>query len=318
MGRAPRALRGARGPLDNGMHHCILTRRSDVMDASERFVSAAVPAALLTDDRGNSEVAHVSGGSGAEDGFRGRLTTMQPLARDTKWLDVGSSRVDLVGESKPPRVEIETMPDRNPAERYLWGRLSAGRHGPHLGNRLVAIDVTIETLISAGAIAPDNHVIDEVRDVFAAFTGRQPQGVIPKPWASLLAGVARQGGPSGIIGLGAVTPPFDDTVVSLEALTMTDGNFELHLAVSPNSAGSMGPMSSSVIGPGVEWWAEDDLENSYLGAIGNWGGGADVAEGTISYWPALDPRATRLRIMPTGFHERAVITVDLPRWEERI
>jgi hypothetical protein len=73
-------------------------------------------------------------------------------------------------------------------------------------------------------------------------------------------------------------------------------------------------MSASVTGSGIEWWAEDDLENSYLGAIGKWGGGADIAEGTVIYWPALDPQATRLRIMPTGSHERAVITVDLPRW----
>jgi hypothetical protein len=87
---------------------------------------------------------------------------------------------------------------------------------------------------------------------------------------------------------------------------VTNGNFELHLAVSPNSAAPMGPMSASVTGSGIEWWAEDDLENSYLGAIGKWGGGADIAEGTVIYWPALDPQATRLRIMPTGSHERAV------------
>jgi len=243
---------------------------------------------------------------------------MQPLARDTKWIVVGPSRVDLVGESEPPRVEIESMPDRNAAERYLWGRLSAGRHGPHLGRRPVAIDVAIETLVAAGAIASDNHVINEVRDVFAAFTGQRPHGAIPKPWASLVAGLARQGGTSGIIGLGAVTPPFDDTVVSLEALTVTNGNFELHLTVSPNSAAPMGPMSPSVLGPGIEWWAEDDRENSYLGAIGNWGGGADIGEGSVFYWPALDPQATRLRLMLTGSHERAVITVDLPRSEEWI
>ncbi len=272
----------------------------------------------LTDDRGHSEVAHVSGGSGDQGGFRGRLQTMHPLAQDTKWLDIGSDRVDLVGESKPPRVDIETIPDRSPAERFLWGRLSAGRHGPHrLGGRPVAILVTIETLVAAGAIAPDSRVIDEVRDVLAAFSGQQPQGVVPEPWASLLAGVARQGGHSGIIGLGAVTPPFDETILSLEALTLTDGNFEIHLAMSPDSAARMGPISSSVRQTSTEWWAEDDLGNSYLGAIGSWGGGGDIGEGTVTYWPALDPRASVLRIMPTGSHERAVITVELPQPEER-
>jgi hypothetical protein len=273
----------------------------------------------LTDDRGQTEVAHISGGGGTDGEFRGRLSTMHPLAQDTKWLDVGSDRVDLVGESKPPRVEIETIPDRRPAERFLWGRLSAGRHGPHhLGSRPVAIDATIETLVAAGAIAPDSDVIYEVRDVLAAFSGQQPQGVIPEPWASLLAGIARQGEHSGILGLGVVTPPFDDTIVSLEALTIKNGNFEVHLAISPDSAAQMEPMSSPVRGTGIEWWAEDDLGNSYLGAIGNWGGGGDIGEGTITYWPALDPQARVLRIMPTGSKDRAVVSVELPRPEERI
>ncbi len=273
----------------------------------------------LSDDRGHSEVAHVSGGSGTDGEFRGRLSTMHPLAQDTKWLDVGSDRVDLVGDSKPPRVEIETLPERSPAERFLWGRLSAGRHGPHrFGGRPVAIDATIETLVAAGAIAPDSDVIYEVRDVLAAFSGQQPQGVIPEPWASLLAGIARQGQHSGIVGLGAVTPPFDDTVVSVEALTLANGSFELHLAISPDSAARMEPMSSPIRGTGIEWWAEDDQGNSYLGAIGSWGGGGDIGEGTITYWPALDPRASLLRIMPTGSKERAVITVELPRPAKRV
>ncbi len=272
----------------------------------------------LTDDRGHTENAHFNLGGGTDGAFRGRLTTIQPLAQDTKWLDVGTSRVDLVGETKPPGVEIETLPDRDPAERYLWGRLSAGRHGPHLGNRPVAIDVAIDTLIAAKALVQDDPVIEEVRDVLAAFTGQQPQGVIREPWAGLLAGAGRQSGASGIIPLGAVTPPFDDTVISLEALMAINGEFELHLAMSPNSTEPRGPMSPSVTGPGIEWWAEDDIGNSYLGALGNWGWVDGIGEGTVTYWPALDPSANQVRIMPTGSRERAVITIDLPRWEERL
>jgi hypothetical protein len=180
----------------------------------------------------------------------------------------------------------------------------------------VSIDDAIDTLVAAGALVYDDPAIGEIRDVLAAFSGQQPMGVVPHPWAELLAGLARQGGPSGIIGLGVVTPPFDDTVVSLEALMVTDGNFELHLAMSPNSAAVRGAMSISVTGPAIEWWADDDVGNCYLGAIGNWGGGDDIGEGTVTYWPALDPRATRLRLLPTGSHERAVIAVDLPRWVE--
>jgi hypothetical protein len=242
---------------------------------------------------------------------------MRPLAQDTKWLDIGPSRVDLVDESDPPLVVIEKLPDRDPAECYLWGRLCAGRHGPHLPGRPLSIEAGIETLIAAGALAPNNPAIDEIRDVLAAFTGQQPQGVIPQPWAALLAGLGRQGGPTGVVALGVVTPVFNDTVVSLEALMVTDGNFELHVAMSPDSMAARGPMSFSVKGSSFEWWAQDNLDNWYLGAVGNWGSGPDIGEGTVTYWPALDPLATQVRIMPTGSQERAVITVDLPRWEER-
>jgi hypothetical protein len=272
---------------------------------------------FLTDDRGHSVSAQFSGGGSSDGSFRGRLTTVQPLARDTRWLDIGSSRVDLVGGSEPPLVEIETLPDRDPAVRYLWGRMSSGRHGPHGGGRRMSIDDGIETLVAAGALTYDDPAIGEIRDVLAAFSGQQPLGVVPHPWAELLAGLGRQGGPSGIVGLGVVTPPFDDTVVSLETLMVTDGNFEVHLAMSPNSAAVRGPMSISITGPAIEWWADDDVGNCYLGAIGNWGGGGDIGEGTVTYWPALDPRASRLRILPTGSHKRAAITVDLPRWDEQ-
>jgi hypothetical protein len=271
----------------------------------------------ITDNRGHTENAHISGGGRAEGGFRGRLTTMRPLAQDTKWLDIGPIRVDLVGESDPPLVEIEQLPDRDPAECYLWGRLCAGRHGPHLPGRPVSIEAGIETLIAAGALVPDNPAIDEIRDVLAAFTGQQPQGVIPQPWAGLLAGLGRQGGPSGIVALGVVTPVFDDVIISFEALIVMDGNFELHLSMSPDLVATRAPMSSWITGPAIEWWAQDNLDNWHLGAVGNWGSGPDIGEGTVTYWPALDPLATQLRIMPTGLHERAVITIDLPSWEER-
>jgi hypothetical protein len=270
----------------------------------------------LTDDQGRTEVTQLSGGGGGEEGFRGHLTTTQPLARETKWLDIGANRVDLVGDSDPPRVDIETLPDSDPAERYLWGRLTAGRHGPHGGNPSFGIEDSIETLLVAGALAPDNPVIDQVRAVFEGFSGQQPKSSIPQPWRALLAGISRQGGGSEVIALGVVTPPFDDTVISFDALVITEGAFELHLSTSPNPGAPWGPMSPSMTGSTITWWAEDDVGNAYLGATSNWGGGVDLAEGTVTYWPALDRRATQLRLMPTGASERAVVTVELARSED--
>jgi hypothetical protein len=71
----------------------------------------------------------------------------------------------------------------------------------------------------------------------------------------------------------------------------------------------------SVKDPRVAWWAEDNLGNHYLGGSGGWGGGPDVTEGTVGFFPALDASATELHLQPTLTTERAVITVRLPDWE---
>ena len=45
--------------------------------------------------------------------------------------------------------------------------------------------------------------------------------------------------------------------------------------------------------------------------MGGWSGGDGHAQGEINYWPALDPKATRLDLMPTAETSRAVIRVPL-------
>jgi hypothetical protein len=170
-------------------------------------------------------------------------------------------------------------------------------------------------LVAAGALAGDDPVIGEVRAVMGALTG-QPSPNLPQPWASLVSGRSRQGGPSGIVALGAVTPPVDDTNICVEALSSSGDSFEVQVTVSPDNH-ARGPFRASITTPRITWWAEDDRRNSYLGSIGNWAGGGDVGQGSVVYWPALDPKSKELRIMPTGSTHRAVITVPLPHWKSR-
>jgi hypothetical protein len=268
----------------------------------------------LTDDQGRTEVAQFSGGTGRGVGYRGRLTTMQPLSQSTKWIDVATNRVDLMDDDTgPPTVAVESLPPQDDAERYLWSRLSSGRHGPMMGPRPVSIDRTIDTLIACGALSPENPIIDDVRAVFAAFTGHQARTNLPQPWASLLNAGFRVG-PEGMAPIGAVTPPINGTVMSFEALVSSRETFEVHLTMSPNRFAVWGPGAVSVGIAPIAWWAMDDLQNHYLGAVANWGGSGDVGEGTVSFWPALDPLATHVRLMPTGATERGVVTVGLPIW----
>jgi hypothetical protein len=177
------------------------------------------------------------------------------------------------------------------------------------------IDVGVETLVAAGAIAANDPTIDDVRTVLSAFSGQALPATIGEPWRSLLAVPHPAGGPSGIIPLGVVTPTFDDMTVSFEAMVLDDGVFEVHVETSPAIAQPLGPMPLSLVTP-ISWWAEDDLGNHYLGAITNWGGGADTSFGTVTYWPALKQGATEIRLAPTGSNERAVIVVPLSRLKE--
>jgi hypothetical protein len=267
----------------------------------------------LTDDQGHTEIAHFNGGFGGGTA-EGRLTTMAPLSPSTAWIDIGPTRVELRGDTTPPPVRVEDLPESSPAERHLRGRLSFTRHGPMIGPGPSSIEPTIDTLLAAGALQADSPVIDEVRAVLDALTGQPAKRRLPEPWASLLAGQNRRG-PTGMVALGVVTPPFDDTVVSFEALISGEESFEVHVAVSPDAGGHRGPFRMLVTESPLTWWAEDDRGNHYQGAPGRWGSDGLVGEGTLVFSPPLDRSATELRLIPTMNRQRAVVTVALPDWE---
>jgi hypothetical protein len=112
-----------------------------------------------------------------------------------------------------------------------------------------------------------------------------------------------------------VTPPIDGIVIAVETLLSASAGFEVHVATSPGTLFGPVPHDMSVKDPRVAWWARDEIGNHYLGGSGGWGGGPDLTEGTVSFLPALDARATRLYLQPTLTTERAVIAVELPDWE---
>ncbi|MGH2842107.1 MAG: hypothetical protein ACRDKL_00770, partial [Solirubrobacteraceae bacterium] len=57
------------------------------------------------------------------------------------------------------------------------------------------------------------------------------------------------------------------------------------------------------------WWARDDLGQNHLGT---WdGSGRQTTSGELNFFPALNPTATRLDLMPSAPAVRAVITVSL-------
>lgn len=268
----------------------------------------------LADDQGRRVGTHF-GGSGSPQMWEGQLVADRPLSVATRWIDVGSERLVLGETAVPPPVEVEELTGASPAERYLRSRLTAGRHGPHGGPRPPMIDAAVETLVAAGALAPDSPVIAEVRDVLAAFSG-QPGNALAEPWASLLAGISTQSDWDFVLPLGVVTPALSGSVVALDALLARDGVMQAHVRVGPGAVFAHGPWSRVATTP-LAWWAADDLGNHYLGGTGSWSGGADGQSGTVVYWPSLHARARRLVLMPTAPDRRALVRLELPRRADR-
>jgi hypothetical protein len=268
------------------------------------------PSFTLGDDRGFSTGAHFSGG-GSDLEWRGQLKTHQPLARDTAWIEFDGARVELDDVSAAAIVTVEECAEEEPALRHLWQRLATASHFRPADDSL---EQTIAALVAAGALDRDAPALDAVRTVARALQhGATPSGghgALPEPWRSLLGRQGSNDGPTGKLVVGAVTPLFDGISVAVLMLESSEDGFELEVQTTPGLDPGHGPA------PGlgrrrVAWWAADDKGNHYLGTGGRWSWGDDRGEGTIAFWPPLDPTARHLVLRPTADTARAVIEVPL-------
>ena len=109
-----------------------------------------------------------------------------------------------------------------------------------------------------------------------------------------------------------MAPSCDGVQFAANSITSDLAGFEVEFDVGPNVLG-VGALDELP----VAWWARDDLENHYLG-IPTVGGGSDDdrAQGTMRYWPALDPRAKRLDLLMCVESHQAVVAVSLPESQQ--
>ena len=283
----------------------------------------------LADDRGTTVTASFTGG-GSDREWRGHFRSDVPLAGDTRWIEIEGDRVELGTGSSAAEVSIVSLPGDDLAMSYLWRQVAAQRqrHGPP-GMLADAIDA----LAAAGRLDPDGQQLAGLAAVLDALAlpggpgwpgrgrpgpgrpgpgGSGPGGtVLPEPWRSLLAGRGRADGPVGAVAIGAATPSFGD---GLSVLVLVLQSEPAGFQVEVETSAELGHMPfASVVDERAEltWWAADDRGGHYLGEISNWSSNQDGYEGTIDFWPALDPRAAVLELMPTAVTERAVITVPL-------
>jgi len=284
-------------------------------DPAQPWSSAGPPQAMLTDDRGTTETAFFVGG-GSSEGMLGSLKTMRPLATDTAWVELDGTRLELTGEATPFETAVERLPEQPPAHRYLWQRIAE----PHEFSRH-SVEPAIDALVAAGVLSADDPLLGDLREVLEAMPPRGPGPTsgaarridrMPEPWRSLVGRQGRHDGPTGSIALGAVTPPFDGFSVAVVALTSERDAFQAEVEVAPGVSHRM-PFEWNLQTRQLAWWARDDRGNHYLGHTSNWDSSGDFGHGLIAFRPALDPRATKLAIMPTAETMRAVVSFDL-RW----
>jgi hypothetical protein len=272
----------------------------------------------LTDDRGTTVSASLSGG-GNDSEWDGEFEASPGLAAETAWIEVLGQRVELpAAPSSPAEAWVEPLDGQDRALAYLWARVAAMTefHAAH------DVESSIEVLVAVGSLAPGDPALAEVRDVAAQLSRRGGRaraaghpGPLPEPWQSLLARRGRAGGPEGLVVASVTTPEFEGITVAVLAVQSAAEGFSADVETVPGLR-HWRMFRMAVDEPALAWWAADDRGHHYLGRPGSWHSGPDHSGGQIEFWPALDPAAKVLDIMPTTMTARAVIRVPLEWGEE--
>jgi hypothetical protein len=276
------------------------------------------PPDIVDSDGHRPAVRFGDGGRDGEGYVDGELELRGTIAPEAGWLEIDGTRVDLHGHTARWAVGIEALEDRSPVERFLWRHLAVAV--PRSG---VSRDVEpmIQALVAAGALEEGSLLVADLRAV-AARMPRRPlhqRSVVPggsagslvEPWRSLLSRLGRDDGPEWTLVLGAVAPSCDGVQFAANAITSDLAGFQVEFDVAPNvwRVAALDELP-------VAWWARDDRENRYLGVPTGGGVRGESAQGTVRYWPALDPRARHLDLLMCVESHQAVVSVSLPESPE--
>jgi hypothetical protein len=183
------------------------------------------------------------------------------------------------------------------------------------------IELAVDALQAAGALEGREHLVRDVRAVAARMPdhrhhSHRPSGAgsrgLPEPWRSLLRRFGRDDGPTRTLVIGAITPQFDGMQLAAHSVTLDSQGFEVEFEIAPNVL-----HTTALDELPVAWWARDDRGNHYLASPNGWGGDDNHAEGTLRFWPTLDPRATLLELVICADAHQAVVSISLAEKPEQ-
>jgi hypothetical protein len=277
------------------------------------FLWNHTPPDIIDSDGNRPAVRFGDGGRDGERYVDGELEFQGTISPEAEWLEIDGTRVDLRGRTAHWEVGIEALEDQSPVERFLWRHLAVtdSRSGV-----TTDLEPMIQALVAAGALEEGSLLVQDLR----AVTGRMPRrplhqrritrasnpGLV-EPWGSLLDRRGADDGPEWTLVLGAVAPTCDGVQFAANSIESDLDGFEVEFDIAPNMRG-VGALDELP----VAWWARDDLENPYLGIPTGGGVRGDSAQGTLRFWPALDPRAKGLDLLMCVESHQAVISVSLP------
>ena len=282
-----------------------------------RFPWNHTPPDIIDSDGNRPEVRFGDGGRDGEGYVDGELELHGTIAPEATWLEIDGTRVDLHGRTARWEVSIEALEEQSSVERLLWRHLAVADSRSGFTTDLEPL---IKALVAAGALQEGSLLVQDLRSVTARMPRRplhqrritraSTAGLV-EPWGSLLDREGADDGPEWTLVLGAVAPTCDGVQFAANSITSDLDGFEVEFDVAPN-LGGVSALEELPVG----WSARDDLENHYLGIPTGGGVRGDSAQGTMRYWPALDPRAKRLDLLMCVESHQAVVSVFLPKSSE--
>jgi hypothetical protein len=106
---------------------------------------------------------------------------------------------------------------------------------------------------------------------------------------------------------------FDGIRATVCGLSSDESGFRVDVGLV-GSLAPAGPFEVDLVRSPLTFTATNNRGNFYLGALGNWSGSDSELDGTVEFWPGLDPRAGALTVTITADRAQAVIRTPL-RWE---
>jgi hypothetical protein len=301
-------LAGARG---GGGHHMAMGR-----PGPQRPNQPNPQTITLSDDQGTTVTAQLGSSGWGGGTWQADYTSGQTLSADTRWIELDGTRLELPQRQPVPVMDLEPIEQLEPLRAALYAEILSTdrRHGG-----ADTVEIACQALIATAVCRDDDAMLAELRRIADAVNTASSTPGLPEPWASLVERFETNDGPTGILPIGAAIDDLDGFSIRVDALISEPTSFSLAIAISPGAPLLRHfPGGIDVEASPITWWAEDDRGNVYVAFADRGGGSNVVAEGQVTSLASLDPRATELRIFPTGSIVRGVLRVPLAGLTEHV